>query len=222
MQVLEGAPVVLAGNSIGGGLVAGAAATLGAQVRGVVLCNTAGVLEPPEEYSPPAESVRDATLRGAVRPYTPVPLLGQPALDLFGEAVISLIFPQIPTRLADIYADRRTNADPAVTVAIQQGAASPGSANVIGSGQKLAPNRPLNEVLNRPNGFGGPVLVAQGKNDRVSGPARAQERAQLFKRLRPGVTVRELDAGHCPHDEVPEQVAQAILEWLPDVVEWRS
>ena len=191
-------------------------------MRGVVLCNTAGVLEAPEEYSPPAESVRDATLRGAVRPYTPVPLLGQPALDFFGEAVISLIFPQIPTRLADIYADRRTNADPAVTVAIQQGAASPGSANVIGSGQKLAPNRPLNEVLNRPYGFGGPVLVAQGKNDRVSGPTRAQERAQLFKRLRPGVTVRELDAGHCPHDEVPEQVAQAILEWLPDAAGWKS
>ena len=111
--------------------------------------------------------------------------------------------------------------DPAVTVAIQQGAASPGSANVIGSGQKLAPNRPLNEVLNRPYGFGGPVLVAQGKNDRVSGPTRAQERAQLFKRLRPGVTVRELDAGHCPHDEVPEQVAQAILEWLPDAAGWK-
>ena len=44
MQVLKGTPVVLAGNSIGGGLVAGAAATLGAQVRGVVLCNTAGEL----------------------------------------------------------------------------------------------------------------------------------------------------------------------------------
>ena len=221
VEVLEGAPVVLAGNSIGGGLVAGAASTLGEQVRGVVLCNTAGVLDEPEGYDPPAESVRDSTLRGAVKPYSPVPLLGQPVLDLFGEAVIGLIFPQIPTRLADIYADRPANADLAVTFAIQQGAASPGSANVIGSGQKLAPNRPLNEVLNRPHGFGGPVLVAQGRNDRVSGPARAQERAQLFKRLRPGITVRELDAGHCPHDEVPEQVAEAILQWLPNVVGWK-
>jgi pimeloyl-ACP methyl ester carboxylesterase len=201
--------------------IASAASTLGEQVRGVVLCNTAGVLDEPEGYDPPAESVRDSTLRGAVKPYSPVPLLGQPVLDLFGEAVIGLIFPQIPTRLADIYADRPANADLAVTFAIQQGAASPGSANVIGSGQKLAPNRPLNEVLNRPHGFGGPVLVAQGRNDRVSGPARAQERAQLFKRLRPGITVRELDAGHCPHDEVPEQVAEAILQWLPNVVGWK-
>ena len=25
-----------------------------------------------------------------------------------------------------------------------------------------------------------------------------------------------LDAGHCPHDEVPEQVNAALLEWLTD------
>ena len=219
VEVLEGVPVILAGNSIGGGLVAGAAATLGEQVRGVVLCNTAGVLVSPEDYTQ-VESVRDATLRGALPTYKPVPLFGQPALDLFGEAIISLIFPQVPTRLVDIYGDRRENADATVIFAIQQGASSPGSANVIGSGQKLAPNRPLNEVLNSQYGFGGPVLVAQGKNDRVSGPARAQERAQLFKRLRMGVTVRELDAGHCPHDECPEMVAQAILDWLPDVLDY--
>ena len=223
VEVLEGVPIILAGNSIGGGLVAGAAATLGEQVRGVVLCNTAGVLKSPEDFTPPVKSVRDATLQGALSTYKPVPLFEQPALDLFGEAIISLIFPQVPKRLADIYGDRRENADSTVIFAIQQGASSPGSANVIGSGQKLAnPQRPLNEVLNSQYGFGGPVLVAQGKNDRVSGPARAQERAQLFKRLRSGVTVRELEAGHCPHDECPEMVAQAILDWLPDVLEYKS
>lgn len=221
VEVMEGAPLVLVGNSIGGGLAAGAAATLGPLVRGVVLCNSAGVLESPEAYERPPVSVREATLRGAVTPYAPVPLLGPAALDLFGDLVIRAIFPQIATRLVDIYADRAANADGAVVLAIEQGAASPGSANVIGSGQKLAPNRPLNEVLDAAHGFGGPVLVCQGKNDRVSGPARAQERAQVFKRLRPGVTVRELDAGHCCHDEVPEQVAAALLAWLPEAAAWR-
>jgi pimeloyl-ACP methyl ester carboxylesterase len=24
-----------------------------------------------------------------------------------------------------------------------------------------------------------------------------------------------LDAGHCPHDEVPQQVNAALMEWLP-------
>lgn len=220
LEVMGAQPLVLVGNSIGGGLAAGAAATLGPLVRGVVLCNTAGVLEEPDEYEQPAPSCREATLARAIKPYSPVPLVGQPALDLFGEAVIGAIFPQIPTRLADIYADRAENADAAVVFAIQQGASSPGSANVIGSGQKLAANRPLNEVLNAAHGFGGPVLVAQGKNDRVSGPARAQSRAQLFKRLRPGVTVAELDAGHCPQDEVPEAVAAAMLAWMPEATAW--
>jgi len=26
-----------------------------------------------------------------------------------------------------------------------------------------------------------------------------------------------LQAGHCPHDEVPEQVNRAMLEWLADL-----
>ena len=96
---MGGQPLLLAGNSIGGGLSAGAAATLGPLCKGLVLCNTAGVLEEPATYQEPAVSVRDATLAGgsyAGKPYSPVPLLGQPALDLFGEAVIRAIYPSIP------------------------------------------------------------------------------------------------------------------------------
>ena len=63
-------------------------------------------------------------------------------------------------------------------------------------------------------GFGGPVLVAQGTNDRVSGPARAQERADVFERLRAGVTVRRIDGGHCPQDDTPEQVAERYVAWV--------
>ncbi|GFY84320.1 hypothetical protein Acr_03g0010940 [Actinidia rufa] len=29
-----------------------------------------------------------------------------------------------------------------------------------------------------------------------------------------GLTVRELDAGHCPHDELPEEVNSIIQEWV--------
>jgi pimeloyl-ACP methyl ester carboxylesterase len=110
------------------------------------------------------------------------------------------------------------------------------ASQVIGSGQKLAENRPLNEVLSARHGFGGPVLVAQGLNDRVSGPSRAQQRADLFERMRDGagvtddspdavtqamldwpVTVERIAGGHCVMDDSPDAVAQAMLEWLPDV-----
>lgn len=151
-----------------------------------------------------------------------MPLLGQPALELFGDAIIAGLYPRIPQLLESIYSDRPTNSDEALAFAIQQGASSPGSANVIGSGQKLAQNRPLNEVLSARHGFGGPVLVAQGTNDRVSGPARAQERADVFERLRPGVSVRRIDGGHCPQDDAPEKVAEAIFAWLPEVAAYAT
>lgn len=229
------------GNSIGGGLCAGASATLGTLCQGVVLCNTAGVLLEHDDYErdylAQGVCVRDTTLRGvSAKPYAPVPLLGPPALELFGGAIIAGLFPQIPKLLTSIYEDSPENADEALTVAITQGAESPGSANVIGSGQKLAENRPLNEVLSARHGFGGPVLVAQGLNDRVSGPSRAQQRADLFERMRDGagvtddsadavtqamldwpVTVERIAGGHCVMDDSPDAVAQAMLEWLPDV-----
>jgi pimeloyl-ACP methyl ester carboxylesterase len=96
------------------------------------------------------------------------------------------------------------------------GAASPGSANIIGSGQKLAPNRPLNEVLlGSSDNEAFHVLVVMGLDDRVSSPQVAKRRAELFSRLSPGkVIVEEIeDAGHCPHDDAPEKVASAILRW---------
>ena len=223
LEVMEARDVVLVGNSIGGGLSAGASAYLGSICKGVVLCNTAGVLLEPDEYEEDyagRSSVRDATLRGqSAKAYSPVPLLGQSALELFGAGIIGLLYSRIPALLQGIYSDRPSNADEAVTFAIEQGASNPGSANVIGSGQKLSENRPLNEVLGPVHGFGGPVLIAQGANDRVSGPARAQERADVFTRMRRGVTVDLIEnAGHCPQDDAPELVAKAIVKWWEQVV----
>ena len=67
-----------------------------------------------------------------------------------------------------------------------------------------------------------PVLIAQGLNDRVSGPARAQERADTFTTLRDGVTVVRIQGGHCPQDDLPDAVARAFLRWLPKVREWMA
>ena len=217
-EVMGGRDVVLAGNSIGGGLSAGASASI-PSCKGVVLCNTAGVLLEPSEYEAEYDgrrSVREATLAGeSAKEYAPVPLLGPPALELFGQGIIGLLYGQIPKLLDGIYSDRPQNADAALAFAIAQGAASPGSPNVIGSGAKLADNRPLNEVLSAPHGFGGPVLMLQGLNDKVSGAARAAERADVFERMRPGVEVaRVADGGHCVQDDAPDAAAAALLRWL--------
>lgn len=219
VEVMGGVPLILAGNSIGGGLSAGAAASLKGLCRGLVLLNTAGALEDPDEYvPPPSKTHTEMAYEGNPEsPYRPVPLLGRNGLDLFGTVVVRAVYPQIERRLSLIYANRPSNADPALIRSVQEGAASPGSPNVVGSGQKLAPNRPLNELLKEPHGFGGPVLVLTGADDRVSSPAVARRRAELFSRLRKGVdAVLVEEAGHCPHDETPDIVAEEVWRWFPD------
>jgi pimeloyl-ACP methyl ester carboxylesterase len=229
VEIMEATPMIMVGNSIGGGLSAGAAASLGKKIcKGLVLCNTAGVLEPPESYSGYKQKEGSSTQNDDIRshtqaamegnpnePYSPVPILGGNGLDLFGTGVIKLIYPQIEQRLSLIYGNRIENADAAVTYAIQQSAMHPGSANVIGSGQKLAPNRPLNEVLLEIDG-GFNVLVVKGLEDQVSSPKVAKTRADLFSRLNPDKVIVDsiADAGHCPHDEQPAKVARSMVQWL--------
>lgn len=209
--------VVLVGNSIGGGVSAGAAATLGSKrCRGVVLCNTAGVLEDPEEH----DAFRSRTAEALAGwpndpPYAPVPLVGNRALDVFGRVVVGAIYPNIATRLRDVYDNNPANADERLTEAVRTAAAGPGAANVVGSGQKLAPQRPLNEVLADQSN----VLVIVGEDDRVSSPAVAKKRADLFERsFDPSRVrvVRTTEAGHCPHDDRPDVVADAVRAWYAE------
>lgn len=125
--------------------------------------------------------------------------------------------PQVAKLVRSYYPARPAAADQLLVDAIVRDGSDPGAPNVIASGQKLPPQRPLNEVLSAQHGFGGPVLVPQGKDDPLSGAERSQKRAAQLGRLRSGVTVQLLDAGHCPHDEVADQVAAAIVGWWGNV-----
>ena len=182
-----------------------------------MLCNTAGVLLDPDTYDGYNEIGSDITSHTEAAfegnpetPYSPVPIFGNKVLDIFGSSIVKFIYPQIEDRLSVIYGNNMDNADPAVAYAIQQSASSPGSPNVIGSGQKLGPNRPLNEVL-----IDIDVLVVKGLDDRVSSPEAAKSRAELFSKLKSyRVYVETIDnAGHCPHDDAPDKVANAIVNW---------
>jgi pimeloyl-ACP methyl ester carboxylesterase len=96
----------------------------------------------------------------------------------------------------------------------------PGAINVMISGSKLPPPRTANELLGADYGsakrggegmFKGPVLVAQGMLDPLND---AKTRAKMFGELRGGITVAPIDAGHCPHDEAPSEVAEAMHKWM--------
>ncbi|KAJ1458461.1 Alpha/Beta hydrolase protein [Pelagophyceae sp. CCMP2097] len=210
--IAPGHKIILAGNSIGGGLAAGAIANLGKRAAGLVLCNTAGTLaDEQSDETVPALDVTARTLAGALEPFSPPPG-GQPLLDFFGQGVISALTPQIGSLLKRYYPVNPDNADEELASGIARASGDPGAANVIGSGAKLCEQRLLDEVLG--DMFTGPILVAQGRLDYVSGPERAQKRAGELSRLRAGVQVDLLESGHCPHDETPELVAASVHKWL--------
>lgn len=91
------------------------------------------------------------------------------------------------------------------------------------SGSKLPLPRTYNEVVAADFGqcsssvpesqFTGPILLAQGILDPLND---AKGRARQLKTLRDGIQVAELQGGHCPHDEIPEEVASAVMNWMKE------
>ena len=106
------------------------------------MCNTAGILEEISSYDGYNQNIKygsgpfrpgsstdtsikshtEAALKGNPNeaPYSPVPLAGKNALDLFGKGIIKLIYPQIEKRLSLIYGNKLDNADQGAIYAIQQ------------------------------------------------------------------------------------------------------
>ncbi|MBH8562366.1 alpha/beta fold hydrolase [Nostoc sp. CENA67] len=56
-----------------------------------------------------------------------------------------------------------------------------------------------------------PMLLIWGQKDRFVPPILANRFTQYNEKLQ---LLKLEDVGHCPHDECPEQVNQAILEWI--------
>lgn len=56
-----------------------------------------------------------------------------------------------------------------------------------------------------------PMLLIWGQKDRFVPPALASQFVQYNEKLE---LLNLEDVGHCPHDECPEQVNQAILDWI--------
>lgn len=67
---------------------------------------------------------------------------------------------------------------------------------------------PLNYLL---QGFEKRVLVLQGMKDPL---CDSHSRLAMLREHCEGIVIRELNAGHCPHDEKPEEVNSIIQEWV--------
>jgi len=199
VQERIGRPTVLAGNSLGGFSALAAGAALGDQAAGVVLLNAAGPFS--DEQAPPKGwgAITRQTIAGA--------LLKSPVLQ-------RLLFENlrrpatIRRTLNQVYVDK-TNVDEALVEAIRRPSLDPGAFGVFRTVFDIPRGQPLDELFVQ---LTCPLLLLWGIRDPW---INAVGRRAAFQRHAP-VGTREvvLEAGHCPHDEVPDQVNAALLDWI--------
>ena len=155
-----------------------------------------------------------------------------------GTGLLAYLRPRIQSVCKNLYPTNPDAVDEILTGNILRDSLDPGAINVMISGSKLPPPRTANELLGADFGsvksqskedssiiaaaegmWEGKTLVAQGFLDPLND---AKARARLFGELRKGITVKPINAGHCPHDELDEDVANAIGHWLLETTKKES
>jgi hypothetical protein len=199
VQEVIGRPTVLIGNSLGGFAALAAGAALGEGSAGVVLLNAAGPFS--DEQAEPRgwgaiarRTIGTALLRSPVLQRLLFENLRRPAT--------------IRRTLRQVYIDKR-NVDEELVEAIRLPSLDPGAFGVFRTVFDIPRGPPLDELFAE---LRSPLLLLWGIRDPW---INAAGRRASFQRHAPARTSEVvLEAGHCPHDEVPEQVNAALLDWL--------
>ncbi len=195
-------PTVLVGNSLGGYAALAAGSALGNQAAGVVLLNAAG-------YFTDDKKRASKGFWAKVRRRLGGGFLKDPLIQ-------RLIFENlrqpgtIRRTLNQVYIDK-TNVDDDLVEAIRKPSLDPGAFSVFRSvfDPGGPQGQPLDELFAQ---LRSPVLLLWGNRDPwMNAPGK---RATFLKYAPEATTEVVLDAGHCPHDEVPDQVNKALLTWL--------
>ncbi|XP_058085009.1 uncharacterized protein LOC131232641 [Magnolia sinica] len=189
-----GEPVHLIGNSIGGYFVALVAGLWPVLAKSVVLINTAGSVIPGFSSVQWTEARQTS---GAAWLGTRLLLL---YLRLRAGNILKNCYPINTERADDFLINEilRASYDPGVLVVLE---------SVFNFNLPI----PLNYLM---DSFGGKVLIIQGIKDPLS---KSELRLSLLREHCSGTVIRELDAGHCPHDEQPQEVNSIIQEWTVTV-----
>ncbi|GKY97336.1 hypothetical protein MPSEU_000692000 [Mayamaea pseudoterrestris] len=196
---------------------------------GLILMNSAGPLMSRVEIEKMARdtknvqslSIAQATMLKALPPCKPP---SRPLARAIGGALLGYLRPRIQSICKNLYPTNPSAVDDALCGSILRDSLDPGAINVMMAGAKLPTPRTANELLLADFGgpesvdcpikesvFTGPVLIAQGVLDPLND---ATDRMNRFGSLRKGIALDPLQAGHCPHDELPIQMGRSITNWL--------
>lgn len=194
-----GQPAVLAGNSLGGY----ASLCVGAQrpelAAGVILLNSAGPFTEMQMTSKP-----------------------DPLRQFLGSIVQSVVLQPLPSflifqyvrqpwfirrTLESVYLDKTAVTDRLVEE-IYRPSCDEGAARVFASVFRSPRGETVDVLLSQ---LARPLMLLWGEGDPWMD---ARSRGAKFRQYYPQLTEHYLQAGHCPHDEVPDQVSALTREWV--------
>jgi len=193
-----GEPVILAGNSLGGYSALCVASQRPAAALGLVLLNSAGPFTDtkiPTQPNPLQKFVSDFMRLVLLQPWASFLLfqyVRQPSM--------------IRKTLEKVYLDKSAVTDQLVEE-IYQPSCDPGAATVFASVFKSPQGEKIDVLLKQ---LSCSLLLLWGEADPWM---RARERGAQFRQYYPQLTEHYLQAGHCPHDEVPQQVNAILRDW---------
>ncbi|HEY9618230.1 MAG TPA: alpha/beta fold hydrolase [Microcoleaceae cyanobacterium] len=194
-----GQPTVLAGNSLGGYTSLCTAAERSDSVAGLVLINSAGPFSDPQP-TPPQNPIRE--------------VMGKTIQTLFQQDwASSLLFQYVRQKstirktLERVYLDQSAITDELVD-AIYRPSCDYGAAKVFASVFRTPQGEKVDTLLKQ---LTCPLLMIWGEADPWM---NSRERGGKFRQHYAQLTEYYLRAGHCPHDEVPDQVNELIRAWV--------
>jgi pimeloyl-ACP methyl ester carboxylesterase len=196
-------PTVFVGNSIGALLSLMVMANHPETAAGGVLISCAGGLSHrPHELNPPLR-IAMAAFNRLVRSK----ITGRVIFDRVRQK------PQIRRTLLQVYRNREAVTDELVDL-LYTPACDPGAQQVFASILSADPGPTPSELLPKVKA---PLLVIWGADDPwtpISGAKIFQQASEKGKQIQ---IVPIPNAGHCPHDEVPDVVNPLILKWLAEL-----
>lgn len=201
-----GRPVVLAGNSLGGYASLCVATSAVEWVKGVILLNSAGPFSDPDD-----QTVEKSELS-----------LTAKAKQWIGNLIKNVVLQPFPSYLVFQYTRRRSTIRKtlekvyldasAVTDQlvedIYRPSCDPGAAKVFASVFKAKRGEPVNVLLQK---MRCPLLLIWGEGDPWM---NTRERGAKFHEYYSNVTDYYVQAGHCPHDEIPNHVNELMRDWI--------
>jgi len=192
-------PAVVVGNSLGGYASLCVAADHPESVAGVVLLNSAGPFQTNEPTSTP--NPVQAAIARTIRMVMLQPL---PSWILFQYVRQRS---NIRKTLQRVYLDQSAVTDQLVED-IRRPADDPGAARVFAAVFKSPRGETVDALLHR---MQAPLLLLWGEGDPWM---NTRQRSEKFQAHYSDLKEHFLQAGHCPHDEVPHQVNALLKDWV--------